>query len=1019
MTTPDNLRKSAKRWLKALRDGDGDARARFERSFPNASGDPGLREIQHALARERGYKNWKALLAAAAGGPANDADLQRLFRAASDGNAGEVARILDRRPQLIDERGVLDGHSGMRTALHFGVHHESVVRVLVERGADPNVRDEGDRACPLHFAAERGEMSIVRLLVDHGADPSAPGTTHLLDAPGWAVCFDYANHVDVARFLIARGAPYTIFTAAALGEATAIHQLKIAGADVNERMDRTNHRRTALHLAVLKKQPAAVLALIAEGADLNALDAAELTPLDTAALAGDAAIAQRLLDAGARMGLAAAIVLDRQADAERLFREQPDLINNNRRWVRTLVHASAHAPASVVEKLLRATLRARGGLSIVNLADDAETAVDGAHGFTPLHAAAFAGNADVVTLLLRAGADARIRDSKWRGTAAAWARHAGHHATADLILDTANIDIFDAIVADRADRVAQILETDPGALDRPFRAYSPHAGVQQNQWWPAPDTTPLEWATAQNKTNALRVLNERGAGTRTPAQIEHARRVVTFLQSACWDHHTHGAADHRLLDRAAQRILAEHPEIARDNLYTAIVCGEIDEVRRRLAERPALARERGGARSWTPILYSAYTRFTHPKTLANAVGIARILLDQAANPNDFYMAGDAQYSVLTGIAGEGEQDSPRQPYAAQMFDLLLDRGANPFDIQVLYDTHFRGDLLWWLDLVYKHTIDTPLGDAWKDPEWKMLDMGGYGSGARFVLEMAIRHRDMQLAEWALERGASPNAASARDRRSPKRSLYEVAQLDRLAEMAELFVRHGAIRTTPALDDAERFFDACLRLDRDRAAALLRAHPEYLESPRPMFEAAKRDLPHVLALLLDLGFPLEIADKTGKRALHEAAAANAVGAVQFLIDRGAEIDPRESTYGGAPIGWASHGDRLEALDLLARYSTAIWTLCFRGYVDRVRDVLRESPALARQVTDEGVTPLWWLPDDDDKAMQIVELLLAEGADPSIKSRDGRTAADWARRRGMTAIAERLDAAPRRGTANSGA
>ena len=70
---------------------------------------------------------------------------------------------------------------------------------------------------------------------------------------------------------------------------------------------------------------------------------------------------------------------------------------------------------------------------------------------------------------------------------------------------------------------------------------------------------------------------------------------------------------------------------------------------------------------------------------------------------------------------------------------------------------------------------------------------------------------------------------------------------------------------------------------------------------------------------------------------------------------------------------------------------------------------EDPSRARLVDEEGITPLWWLPDDEAKAMQIVELLLAAGADPSLKSTDGRTAADWARRRGMREVAERLSRA----------
>ena len=48
---------------------------------------------------------------------------------------------------------------------------------------------------------------------------------------------------------------------------------------------------------------------------------------------------------------------------------------------------------------------------------------------------------------------------------------------------------------------------------------------------------------------------------------------------------------------------------------------------------------------------------------------------------------------------------------------------------------------------------------------------------------------------------------------------------------------------------------------------------------------------------------------------------------------------------------------------------------------------------------------WLPEDEATAMAIVELLLAAGTDPAMRNRAGRTAADWARKRGMTAVARR--------------
>jgi ankyrin repeat protein len=833
------------------------------------------------------------------------------------------------------------------------------------------------------------------------------GTTHLLDVVGWAVCFEYAMHVDVADYLLAHGAKHTLLSAVAMGDAAAVRKLAAEGADLNERMDRTNRRRTPLHLAVIKKQPAALGALIELGADLNAIDATGVTPLDQSAIDGQDELTRRLIDAGASVTLPAAVILGREDVIKQWLHADPGRLSvtDNRGWARLLVHASGRASARVLETLLETVMRHRSGLSIVNMEDDTDTAVDGTSGYTPLHAAAFYGNMDAVALLLKHGANPRVRDSKYCGTPAGWAAYAGHLPVANAILD-ADVDIFDAISLDRGDRVTAILDADAGAIDRPFKAYA-QCPTRNGQWWPTPDCTPLEWATSQHKPTAVRALVERGAGTRTTDDSARAQRVVTFMQSACWDHHVHGQGDHRMYDRAAQRLLAADPALARDSLYTAIVCGDIDEVSRQLAVRPDAARTRGGPRGWTPILYLAYTRFTHQPTIANALDIARLLLDYGADPNDFYMAGDAKYSVLTGIAGEGEQDSPRQPYAEAVFDLLLERGAEPFDIQVLYNTHFSGGMLWWLDLVYARTIDTPRGASWRDPEWTMLDMGGYGSGARFLLEMAIRKRDMTLARWALSRGANPNAAPARDRRFPKHSLYELAWLENLPAMAELLAQHGARRTTPALGDDEAFVAACLRLDRAEAQRLLSVHPEYRQSTAAMFEAAKRDNSDALALLLELGTPIEVQDATGKRALHEAAASGALNVARLLVERGAEIDPRESAYGGTPMGWASHGDQTAVLDYLSRYSRNIWTLCFCGYVDRVREILSEEPERARAIGAEGETPLWWLPDDDAKAAAIVDLLLAAGANPAATSQSGKTAADWARRRGMTAIAQRLE------------
>jgi ankyrin repeat protein len=491
----------------------------------------------------------------------------------------------------------------------------------------------------------------------------------------------------------------------------------------------------------------------------------------------------------------------------------------------------------------------------------------------------------------------------------------------------------------------------------------------------------------------------------------HDELVARFLQFACWDHHEHGKADHRMYDCAAQKTLAHHPELQRDSLYTAIVCGDLNEVERVLNSDPELINKPGGAREWAPLLYLCYTRFTNEESINNAPAMARLLLDRGADPNAFYMAGDAVYSALVGVAGEGEQDSPRQPQAKALFQILLEYGANPFDIQVLYNTHFSGEVLWWLELIYEHSMKTGRTAEWKDPNWIMLDMGGYGSGAQFLLALAQQKDDLKLAEWCLTRGARaipqppPYNPKHRAKGMDMDSIHGQAVFMDQHEMAALLEKYGAKPGPPVLEGEEGFAFACFQMDHAEVKKQLQEHPEYLKSSKVLFAAAERDRADVVEMLLDRGVPIEI--DGGHRALHEAALNNALRAAKVLVERGAEIDPLDPRHNSAPIGWAAHGDHKEMMDFLSHYSKHVWTLSFRGYVDRLREVIEAEPELAKSADKDGITLLWWLPDDESKALEIVKLLLAHGADPAAKSKSGSTAASWARKREMLEVVKLLE------------
>jgi ankyrin repeat protein len=389
------------------------------------------------------------------------------------------------------------------------------------------------------------------------------------------------------------------------------------------------------------------------------------------------------------------------------------------------------------------------------------------------------------------------------------------------------------------------------------------------------------------------------------------------------------------------------------------------------------------------------------------------LLDHGANPNDYFEVGEGphRYTALCGVAGEGEDDAPPHPQREALSQLLLDRGAEPYDVQLFYNTHFHGDILWILEPLYEAAAKSgrPF-DA--DPEWSGINMGGYGLGARYLLSEAIATNNLALAEWLLKRGANPNAAPPPHPNQPKHSLHEDALRRGHTEITELLVRYGATPSGYVREGVAAFADVCFRLDEQGARALIAQHPEYLNSTIPIFAAAKRDRADVVAFLLDLGTPIEIADESQQRPLHVAAYSNALRVAQLLIDRGAELEPVENNWTNTPLDFALYANLSPMIELLSRYTKDVFRLTWIGNVERLKEVLSVEPNLAKGV-DNGSTPLMWLADDDVLASETVKLLVSFGADPVVKSGQGMTAADYARKRALYDAADLLDSMTQQG------
>ena len=129
-----------------------------------------------------------------------DAELS-VFEAAAFGRLERLRKILAEDPAQTHAFSD-DGFTALHLAI-FGGQEESV-RVLLERGADPNALSTADiaKVPPLGTAAFVRSPQLARVLLDSGADPNGRGEG------GFTALHSAAQNEDeeLARLLLERGA---------------------------------------------------------------------------------------------------------------------------------------------------------------------------------------------------------------------------------------------------------------------------------------------------------------------------------------------------------------------------------------------------------------------------------------------------------------------------------------------------------------------------------------------------------------------------------------------------------------------------------------------------------------------------------------------------------------------------------------------------------------------------------------------------------------------------------------------
>lgn len=479
--TIDFVRDHAKRTLKAVRAGDVGVIEQLRALLPDLkrASDEHVRvslklaDVQHAHARQLGYTNWAALKDALAARAPIHARAAQFLSAYRENQASRAANLLATSPEIARYSlstacavGDLDGVRAwlamdrtlaaapiapddtppllyaVFTALkrERGVseeEHVALVTALLDAGADPNaskaLADSGSRIAALYFPCVTNSYAVAKALLERGADPNDGESVYHAAQH---------NHREMLELLLAHGADlsrqhsdngntplYFLATHRAANPITpkvilGMEWLMQHGADPNVPSNRMPSGRptpaadeTPLQRAAASGLGAAVIQmLIDHGAHVNAVRADGTSAYALAVRAGNTDAAEALARAGA--DASALRPVDRLLGA---------CATNDAVTARTLAHAHPTLVASLSsdEGAVLCDYVGEGRTQTVALMLELRWPLtsESEWGGTPLHWAAWHGRADMVTLLIAAGAPINARDSAYGSSPIAWAAH--------------------------------------------------------------------------------------------------------------------------------------------------------------------------------------------------------------------------------------------------------------------------------------------------------------------------------------------------------------------------------------------------------------------------------------------------------------------------------------------------------------------------------------------------------------------------------------------------------------------
>ena len=219
-----------------------------------------------------------------------------LMKAASYGHESFIRLLLSRKADPTKE-------NRYGTALHAAAEagQVSVILELVETGVDVNIRGRQGRS-PLHCATVSGHRNAIETLLDLGADINLICDNHYT-ALKYAILWEHS--LEIVKILLERGTNTEIRSdncltalhhAAVMNHGEATLLLLKYGANVYAE---AAHIGTPLHLAAIGNHPVIIQHLLENGAEIDARTEDDVSALDLAARNGSEKSVQMLIEGGA------------------------------------------------------------------------------------------------------------------------------------------------------------------------------------------------------------------------------------------------------------------------------------------------------------------------------------------------------------------------------------------------------------------------------------------------------------------------------------------------------------------------------------------------------------------------------------------------------------------------------------------------------------------------------------------------------------------------------------------------